>query len=124
MGDVLNNQGIFLADVFVVDYYETKLFFQVVKTRANSVFLIELQTEPYNYGVKISIPVRPAEYPCIIKRNNTERKTTYEVYPIKLEKDWWLPIEYDGFIHYATKIDNWQNKYWDLIWNEQDLDIN
>ena len=122
--DDLNEQGIFLADVFALDYYETKLFFQVVKTTKNSVFLMELHTEPYEYGVKISIPVCPEKYPSIIKKNNTLTKTTYEVYPIKIEKDWWLPIEFDGFIHYATKVENWQNKYWDLIWNEQNLDLN
>lgn len=122
--DDLNEQGIFLADVFALDYYETKLFFQVVKTTKNSVFLMELHTEPYEYGVKISIPVRPEKYPSIIKKNNTLTKTTYEVYPIKIEKDWWLPIEFDGFIHYAIKVENWQNKYWDLIWNEQNLDLN
>lgn len=122
--DDLNEQGIFLADVFALDYYETKLFFQVVKTTKSSVFLMELHTEPYEYGVKISIPVRPEKYPSIIKKNNTLTKTTYEVYPIKIEKDWWLPIEFDGFVHYATKVENWQNKYWDLIWNEQNLDLN
>lgn len=124
MSDELNNQGIFLADVFVMDFFETKLFFQVVKTRENSVYLIELQTEPYEYGVKISVPVRPAKYPIIVKRNNTQTKTTFEVYPIKFEKDWWLPIEHNGFVYYATKVEDWRNKYWDLIWNEQNVDIN
>ena len=46
-----NRYGIYLLDMYMLDYYGIKLFFQVCKTTENSVFLVELATKRYKDGI-------------------------------------------------------------------------
>ena len=97
----LNQQGIFIGDYFVLNYYDILVFFQVTKTTKNSVFLIELATKHTKYGIMLTKRLKPSKNPLIIQKNNTSTKTQYEVYPTKLnDKEYWLPI----YINYGDKI--------------------
>lgn len=126
----LNNQGIFLLDVFMLDYCGIKVFFQVCKTTEKSVFLVELATKRYKNGIMLTKNLSVSKKPYIIINNNTRTRSTYEVYPINMDmenREYWLPIEikinsriykearkeYSPIgIAYAVPIRDFLNKYW------------
>ena len=129
--DELNRCGIFLQDVFMLDYYGIKTFFQVCGTTKETVFLIELAVRETEQGVMIRVPMKPSRKPRVILRDNTPTKSRYEVTPAKLNgKDYWLPIRIDpgdplnseakryesdpicGYA-YAIPIKDVLNKYWE-----------
>ena len=124
----LNNKGIFLLDVFMLDYCGIKVFFQVCKTTDESVLLVELATKRYKNGIMLTKNLLVSKKPYIIINNNTHTRSTYEVYPINMEnREYWLPIEikmgsklyseahsdYPPIgIAYAVPIRSFLNKYW------------
>lgn len=131
MTDELNKHGIFIGDVFILNYCGIKVLFQVCKTTKNSVFLVELATKRYKDGIMLTKSIKASKNPLIINKDNTHTHSTYEVVPIKLEKDYWLPIEIKPFskIHimalqrngfeyaptgyaYAVPVKEYYNRYW------------
>lgn len=107
--DELNEQGIFLLDIYMLDYYGIKVFFQVCKTRKNSVYLVELATKRYKNGTMLTKTIKASKKPIIITSNNTYTKSTYKVYPVKLYNEYWLPID----IKYGSSINNLAKEYVD-----------
>ena len=94
MKDELNRFGIFLMDIFMLDYYGVQVFLQVTKTTDETVFLTELATKKTKYGTMLTKRLVPSKTPLIVLKDNTPTKTTYEVKPINLKgKEYWLPIE-------------------------------
>ncbi|MCR4661660.1 MAG: hypothetical protein K5765_06665 [Clostridia bacterium] len=89
MTDELNIYGVFLGDIYLLNFYGVLAFFYVSKTREDTVFLTELGTKKYKNGVMFTKGMKAAKKPLIIVKNNTFRKTTYEVTP---NKDLTLPI--------------------------------
>ena len=130
MIDELNDCGIFLLDIYLLDYYGIKVFFQVCKTTKNTVYLVELATKRTKYGIMLTKHIKASKNPLIVRSNNTYTKSEYEVKPINLSgKEYWLPIEikYGDPIHkeaekydfcpvcgyaYAVPIKDVINKYW------------
>ena len=128
--DEINKQGIFLLDIYMLDYYGVKVFFQVCKTTENSVFLVELATKRYKNGIMLTKNLNASKNPYIILNNNTRTKSTYEVSPTKLDtNEYMLPIEVkinsklylEAQKHisypiygtaYAVHIKDYLNKYW------------
>ena len=127
----LNKYGIFLLDIYLLDYYGVKVFFQVCKTTTETVYLVELATKTTKYGIMLTKTIKASKKPIIIHQNNTYTKSNYEVRPINLkDNEIWLPIEinyndpiyieakkyYDypayGFA-YAVPITDVLNKYWE-----------
>ena len=99
--DELNQYDIMLGDLYVLNYYGVLVFFEVCKTRTKSVFLVELKSEEYLDGTMISRKIQASKDPLVITQNNTYRKSTYEVYPVEMEKgEYWLPIKVD----YGSKL--------------------
>lgn len=136
--DELNDYGIFLLDIYVLNYYGIKVFFQVCKTTEKSVYLIELATKRYKNGIiMLTKNFSASKKPYIILNNNTRRKSTYEVYPVKNGYGHYLPIEVKlgSRLHeealnrtdfpiagtaYAVPVRDVLNKYWvdDIIEEE------
>ena len=131
MTDELNECGIFLLDIYLLDYYGIKTFFQVCKTTQKTVYLVELATKKTKYGIMLTKHIKASKKPLIICFNNTPTKTQYQVKPINLNgKEFWLPIpinygdpiykeaeKYDscpacGYA-YAVPIKDVINKYWE-----------
>lgn len=132
----LNDQGVFLGDIYVLNYYEILVFFEVCKTKEKSVCLVELGTKRYRNGVMFLKGYKASKRPLIITENNTRNKTTYRVRP---EKDLSLPIlittdlpiyrrarenvkNPQVGIFYATKIVDYINHYW--VTDEEKYEIN
>lgn len=127
----LNRNGIFLLDIYLLDYYGIKVFFQVCKTTRDTVYLVELATKVTKEGIMLTKRIKASKKPIIIRLNNTPTKSKYEVKPIKLNgKDFWLPIainyndpiyeeaqKYHEYpvsgIAYAVPIKDVLNKYWE-----------
>lgn len=128
----INEKGIMLLDVFMLDYCGIKVFFQVCKTTKKSVFLVELGIKKYKNGITLLKGFKPSKNPYIITINNTQTKSTYEVFPEKIDdNEYWLPIEikmgskiYIKAITknreyppigtaYAVPIKEYANKYWE-----------
>lgn len=124
--DELNDYGVFISDVYVLNYYGILVFFQVCKTTEKTVFLVELGTKKYKNGITLLKGLKASKNPLIITKNNTIRKTEYEVFP---QKDLSLPIQIDFNtpiykkalehnnnvligIFYAKKILDFNNVYW------------
>ena len=134
----LNKYDIFLLDVFVLNYYGILVFFQICKTTKNTVFLVELGTKKYRDGITLTKNLKTAKNPYIILNNNTHTKSQFEIYPVKIEKEPWLPIEIGvnsrlfkealnrtdfplvGTV-YAVPLRDYANKYWV---NEIEMNIN
>lgn len=96
MEDELNEDGIFICDYYMLNYYGVLVIFQVCKTRKKSVFLIELATKIIDNKIMLTDQVRASKKPLVIRENNVFTKSTYEVKPIRLNgKDLWLPIKID-----------------------------
>lgn len=132
MKNEINDYGIFLLDYYLLDYYGIKVFFQVCKTRRNSVYLVELATKTNKYGIMLTRTIKASKKPKIIRFNNTYTKSQYQVYPISLkDNEYWLPIEikigdpiyeeakkycdYPAFGYaYAVPIKDVLNKYWEV----------
>ena len=99
--DELNKYGIMLGDTYILNYCGVLVFFEVCKTRTNSIFLVELKSQENWDGTMISRKIQASKNPLIILENNTYRKSTYEVFPIEMvEGQYWLPIKID----YGSKI--------------------
>lgn len=129
MNDMLNDYGIFIADIYLLSYCGIIVFFQVCKTRKKSVYLVELATKKYKNGTMLTKTIHASKKPLIIKQNNTIRKTTYEIYPIQIDNEYLLPIPVNygddlyreaekyvdypptGYV-YAVPIKDYGNKYW------------
>lgn len=131
MTNELNECGIFLLDIYLLDYYGIKTFFQVCKTTKETVYLVELATKTTKYGIMLTKHIKASKKPLIVRFNNTYTKSQYEVKPINLNgKEFWLPIpinygdpiykeaeKYDfcpacGYA-YAVPIKDVINKYWE-----------
>ena len=121
----LNDNGIFLLDVFVLNYYGILVFFQVCKTTEKTVFLVELGTKRYKDGITLTKRFKAAKKPYIILNNNTHTRSTYEVVPYKMTVpimiDLDMPIYKEALkrtelpivgTFYAEKIVDYANKYW------------
>lgn len=121
----LNDNGIFLLDVFVLNYYGILVFFQVCKTTEETVFLVELGTKRYKNGITLTKRFRAARKPLIILNNNTHTKSTYEVVPYKMTVP--INVTYGSPLYkkalektefpitgtyYAEKVLEYANKYW------------
>ena len=123
----LNDQGVFIGDIYALNYYEILVFFEVCKTKEKTVYLVELGTKRYKNGVMFLKGYKASKRPLIITENNTRNKTTYQVRP---QKDLSLPIlittdtpiykrAKDNLVRhpqtgifYATKIVDYINHYW------------
>lgn len=141
MTDELNKYDIFLLDVFVLNYYGILVFFQVCKTKQNSVFLVELATKRYKNGITLTKGFKASKKPHIILNNNTHTKSTYEVYPVPNGYNVMLPIEIDintpiyqeawerteypiiGTV-YAKPVYDYANKYWIEETGEEKVEVN
>lgn len=131
MTDELNECGIFLLDIYMLDYYGTKTFFQVCKTTKETVYLVELATKTTKCGIMLTKRIKASKKPLIVRFNNAYTKSQYEVKPINLnDKEYWLPIEikYGDPIYlearkyhdcpacgyaYAVPVKDVINKYWE-----------
>lgn len=85
--DELNDLGVFLGDIFLLNYCGINVFFRVCKTYKNSVCLYEIKTKEINCEGKKCIALSKKlvanKEPFIIdKKYNTQTKSNYEVYPI------------------------------------------
>ena len=124
--DELNDFGVFLGDIYVLNYYGILVFFYVCKTTERTVFLVELETKPYKNGLILTETLKASKKPLIIVNNNTYTKTTYEVMPTK---ELFLPIQittdlpiYEKALEctdypltgvfYISKVVNHVGKYW------------
>ena len=114
MKNELNKYGIFLLDIYMLDYYGIKVFFQVCKTTRETVYLVELATKVTKYGIMLTKTIKPSKKPYFVRYNNTYTKSEYQVKPINLkDKQIWLPIE----IKYTDKIYEEAKKYYDYpVW--------
>lgn len=131
MTDELNECGILLLDIYMLDYCGIKVFFQVCKTTRKTVYLVELATKETEHGIMLSKGLKASKDPLIVLTDNTPTKSKYEVTPIKLNgKEYWLPIPigYSDPIHaeatrysdfppcgyaYAVPIGDVVDKYWE-----------
>lgn len=139
--NTLNNQGIYLCDVFHLNYYGVHVFFQVCRTSANSVCIYELKTKVKNMWGRKRIAIfedaKPErEHTLVVPlENNIYMRSNFECAPIKLpdQKDYCLPIkvDYDSPLYkralevgaksplvgvaYAEKVNEWYNKWWPYI---------
>lgn len=131
MKNELNRFGIFLLDIYLLDYYGVKVFLQVCKTTKETVYLTELATKNTKYGIMLTRRIKASKKPLIVRNDNTPTKSQYEVKPINLnDKEYWLPIEikYGDPIYleackyhdypacgyaYAVPIKDVINKYWE-----------
>lgn len=129
MSEDLNNYGIFITDIYLLSYCGIILFFQVCKTTKKSVYLIELATKKYKNGTMLTKRIHASKKPLIIKHNNTITKSNYEIFPIKIDDEYLLPIEIKygddlykkaeeyvdyppiGYV-YAIPIKDYLHKYW------------
>lgn len=129
----LNDNGIFLLDVFVLNYYGILVFFQVCKTTEETVFLVELGTKRYKNGIMLTKHFKAAKKPLIILNNNTHTRSTYEVVPYKMTVP--IKITFDSPLYkealkrtelptigtfYAEKVFEYANKYWIVEENEKE----
>lgn len=129
----LNDFGVFIGDVYVLNYYNILVFFLVCRTTEKTVFLIELATKRYKNGIMLTKRLKPSKNALIIINNNSKRNGTYQVVP---NKDLSLPIKIDMNLpiykkalertefpligtFYATKVIDYTNRYWLL---EEKLD--
>ena len=88
-GNELNDQGVFLGDVYLLNYYDILAFFEVSKTKHNRVYIFELGVKKYKNGYTLLSGWKRAKKPLVITENNTYEKTTFVAYP---QKDLSLPI--------------------------------
>ena len=127
----INEYGVFIGDVYVLNYYGVLVFFRVCETRKETVFLVELGTKKYKNGIMLRKGLKASKTPLVVLKNNTYSKTNFEVKPIKLfDEQYWLPIEVKygdplhkeackyhefpsvGFV-YAVPLEDYLNKYWE-----------
>ena len=86
----LNDQGVFLSDIYMLNYYDILVFFQVSKTKYDCVYIYELGVKKYKDGYTLLNGWKKARKPLVITENNTYNKTTFVAYP---QKDLSLPIQ-------------------------------
>lgn len=137
MEDVLNKQGIFLCDVFHLNYYGVHVLLQVCKTKENSVCVYELKTKIIDKNkllvCKDAGPKRK-ETLVVPVEMNTFRKSTFEVEPVLLHdtKEYSLAINvgYESPLFnaakklgidwpivgtaYAVPLKEWYGVYWEV----------
>ena len=75
----LNEDGIFLQDIYLLSYCGLKVIFQVCKTYSHSVCLIELATKKYKDGISLTKWIHPSSKPLVVTGPNTFEKSTFEV---------------------------------------------
>lgn len=85
-----NDQGVFIGDIYILNYYEILVFFQVSKTKYDYVYIYEMATKKYKDGIMLTDKWKNSKKPLVITENNTWEKTKYIVYP---QKDLTLPIK-------------------------------
>ena len=94
MEDELNIYGVCLLDVYMLDYCGIKVFLQVCKTKAETVFLTELGTKRTKWGIMLRKGLKASKTPLVVTERNAFTKSRYEVKPMKVDgPDYWLPIE-------------------------------
>ena len=141
MEDELNIYGVCLLDVYMLDYCGVKVFFQVCRTRAETVFLTELATKKTKYGIMLCSGLGSSKKPLVVTEGNTHTKSRYEVKPIRIENEYWLPIEVKPgdplylealkFVDcppcghaYAVPVGEVVNRYWEEpkpLWNKEEV---
>lgn len=88
-----NIDGIFLQDVFVLNYFGAVCLFQVCATSRETVTLMELEMEPYKDGKALAPGMKPAKNPLVITEGNTYSGSRFEVTPAWISgNEPWLPI--------------------------------
>ena len=82
MTDELNKYDIFLLDVFVLNYYGILVFFQVCKTKKDSVFLVELATKRYKNGITLTKGFKASKKPHSVIRSKMVRWLSMNTKPM------------------------------------------
>lgn len=91
----LNKYGVFIGDVFLLNYYGILVFFQVVATTETYTYLVELKTVPCGEGIVLDKDLKTSKNPYFVLKNNIRSKTTYKVEPRYYNKEVVLPIKID-----------------------------
>lgn len=141
MKDEINEFGIFLTDIFILDYYGIKTFFQVCGTTKKTVFLIELAQKEIGGKTMLSKNLVASKNPKVVRNMNVWTKSRYEVTPINLNgNEYWLPIpikigdplfnealKYTEFpsvgYAYAVKVNDVANKYWEPPMKKEKINL-
>ena len=77
------------------------MFFTVVWTKKDRVYLIELATKKYKNGIRFTKKIRATKHPLVILEKNVYRKSEYFVFPANIvPNEVWLPIE----VKYGSKL--------------------
>lgn len=137
--DEINRYGIFLTDIYYLNYYGINVFFQVCKTEYERVCLVELKTKIKKIdGEKREVLTKRLlvnKDSQIIPKNSTYTQSSYRVTPTKIpEYDTYvLPIRIDYFsdfrrnalditnqycsagIAYAVPLNEYLHKYWNHL---------
>lgn len=131
----LNKFGVFVNDVFLLNYYGILTFFQVAKTTENYVYLVELATTQEERGISIDKHLKTTKNPKVVLTNNVRSKTKYKVIPLIHHFEPVLPIEVEensilykevyAYVdypepgtYYAYKV----NDYIDCCWISEEVD--
>lgn len=104
MKDNLNIYGVFIGDIFQINYYGINIFLMVAKTEAEKVYIVELGTksvkiENEEYDVSCG-RLKYSKNPYIVKENNNITYTKYGVVPIEKKGEVFLPIK----VSYGSKL--------------------
>lgn len=75
----MNEDGIFIQDMYLLSYCGIKVVFEVCETFPHSVRIIELATKKYKNGISLTKWIRPSKHPLVVTGPNTFEKSTYEV---------------------------------------------
>lgn len=79
LSNELNEDGVFLQDIYLLSYCGLKIVLEVCKTYPHSVCVIELATKKYREGISLTKWIRPTPKPLLVVGQNTFEKSTYEV---------------------------------------------
>lgn len=88
----LNEDGIILQEIYMLNYYGVYVFFRVCGTKKNSVYLIELATKKTKWGIMLTKDLHPSKNPLVVRKDNVFTKSTYEVTPVYYQGKLVLPI--------------------------------
>lgn len=81
-----NDKGVKFGNDFCLNYFGVILFFTVVWTKKDIVYLIELATKKYNNGIRFTKKIRATKHPLVILEKNVYRKSEYFVFPANIAK--------------------------------------
>lgn len=99
----MTNTGIHLLDIYMLQYCDQTVIFQVCATTPTTVTLIELEQKKCKGGMTLTSTYKATKHPLIIKEDNVFTRSSYRVRAIRRDKKLPIRIGIDTEIFWEAK---------------------